>query len=341
MTKKITYAGTREKVFFPELWGRESEATLRRLNCKVEIPDFTEAEATPEMWRDFLADSDAIITTWCSPRIDAGILARTPNLQIVGHAAGSVVDYVSPELFDSGAKVVSANDDMAHAVAEWCLLGGLMGRRNVMSYTCFGGSRKPDFPGRSKCSSFRAATIGIWGFGAVAAHLVSMLQPLLPDEILVNSSHMSAEEAARRGVTLVELDELLSRSDVVFTLAGLSDKTVGKLDARRLALLRDGAVLVNAGRGHLIQEQALYDELSKGRITGVLDVYHQEPLPDDSPLLSMPNVILTPHNAGYPSRYNYISTILMEIDRRFRGEPLRYEVRREQVAYMTTGKLSK
>lgn len=330
---RIVYAGTRDRYFFPELWCESAMRRLQELDVEVEIPDF-DMNAAPEQWQDFLAGADAIVTTWNSPRIDQSILDRTPDLKIVGHAAGSVAAYVSPELF-AKAKVTGANDAMAHAVAEWCLLGGLMARRNVLAYTDFAGSRVPDFPGRSNCSSIRGSVVGIWGFGAVAAHLLEMLRPLLPAKVLVNSRHMSAEEAEKLGVTLVSLEELLAQSDVVFTLAGLSQYTVGQLNAERLALLKDGAVLINGGRGELAEEDALIAELRKGRIQAVLDVFHKEPLPADNPLITLPNVILTPHNAGYPSRNHYIPMVVEEILRCFRGEPLRYEIKAEQVAFMT------
>jgi phosphoglycerate dehydrogenase-like enzyme len=93
--------------------------------------------------------------------------------------------------------------------------------------------------------------------------------------------------------------------------------------------------LINCGRGKLTDEQALYNELSKERITAILDVYHKEPLSQDSPLHQMPNVILSPHNAGRPSRSGYISLILNEFQRFFSGQPLKHEITRERAGTMT------
>ena len=134
---KIVYAGTREESFFPELWSAQAKETAARLGYEIAIPGFTRFEGTRERWREFLAGAEGIVTTWFSPRIDAGILRVAPKLRIVGHAAGSLAGYVSPELFEAGVKVTSANTDMAHAVAEWCLMGALMGRRNVAAYSEF------------------------------------------------------------------------------------------------------------------------------------------------------------------------------------------------------------
>ena len=95
-----------------------------------------------------------------------------------------------------------------------------------------------------------------------------------------------------------ELDALLAESDVVSLHAPALPSTRHMLDARRLALLRDGAVVINTARGALIDHEALIAELRGGRLSAILDVTEPEPLPPDSPLYELPNVILTPHIAG-------------------------------------------
>ena len=87
---KIVYAGTREESFFPELWSAQAKETAARLGYEIAIPGFTRFEGTRERWREFLAGAEGIVTTWFSPRIDAGILRVAPKLRIVGHAAGSL-----------------------------------------------------------------------------------------------------------------------------------------------------------------------------------------------------------------------------------------------------------
>jgi glyoxylate reductase len=100
--------------------------------------------------------------------------------------------------------------------------------------------------------------------------------------------------SVRRRNTGKELDELLAESDIVTIHAPLTPETRGLLDARRLALLKDGACLVNTARGEIVDEDALVAELVAGRIRAGLDVFTHEPnVPE--PLLSLPNVVLTPH----------------------------------------------
>ena len=332
---KAVFATTPDHFFFKELWNKHSVKKAEELGIEVQLINEPMDEANKH-WPELLADADAIITTWCSPQIDEKILAVNKKLRIVGHAAGSVANYVSQELFERGVKVTSANSDMAHSVAEWCLMAALMGSRQVMNYTKFGKlGGKTDFPGRNRCGTVQNATVGIWGFGTIASSLRDMLVPLAPGRVLVSSNHMTEIEALARGVEKASIEKIFAESDIIFLLAGLNHDTKGRVGAELLASIKDGAVLINAGRGSLVQEKALIEELSKGRFTGVFDVFHEEPLSENNPLQSMPNVILTPHNAGYPSRMNYVSTILEEFDRFFKNEPLLHTVEQDKIKHMT------
>jgi D-3-phosphoglycerate dehydrogenase len=105
--------------------------------------------------------------------------------------------------------------------------------------------------------------------------------------------------AKNYGVLYSDLETLLKTADIVSLHVPLSDRTVNLLNSERLRLLKDGALIINTGRGGLIDEQALYHELQSSRLGGAaLDTFMDEP-PRDSPLLSLENVIATPHNAAY------------------------------------------
>ena len=139
---------------------------------------------------------------------------------------------------------------------------------------------------------------------------------------------------AALGAEKVELDELLRRSDVVSLHAPSLPETQHLLDARRLALLRDGAILINTARGALVDGDALAAELVAGRIDAVIDTTDPEILPADSPLYELPNVFLTPHIAGAmgTETQRMADLALDEIERLAKGEPLAHEVRREDLA---------
>jgi phosphoglycerate dehydrogenase-like enzyme len=97
---------------------------------------------------------------------------------------------------------------------------------------------------------------------------------------------------------LADLDEVLRDAEIVVNILPLTGETRGLLDARRLGLLPDGALVVNAGRGRTIETAALVEELQAGRIRAALDVTDPEPLPSDHPLWGLPNVLISPHIAG-------------------------------------------
>jgi phosphoglycerate dehydrogenase-like enzyme/quinol monooxygenase YgiN len=140
-------------------------------------------------------------------------------------------------------------------------------------------------------------TVGIAGFGRIGRALAKRCQGFAM-EVLVADPVMDAETVARLGCTLVGLDELLRRSDFVSLHAPLTPETAGMVDARRLALMKPTACIVNTARGALVDEPALIDALRAGRLGGAaLDVFAVEPL-KDSPLLELENVVLSPHVAG-------------------------------------------
>ncbi|MDQ3128661.1 MAG: hypothetical protein M3Q66_09450 [Chloroflexota bacterium] len=131
-----------------------------------------------------------------------------------------------------------------------------------------------------------------------------------------------------RGST--DLDEVLGDAEILVNILPLTSETVGLLDARRLGLLPDGALLVNAGRGRTIETAALVEELRAGRIRAALDVTDPEPLPPDHPLWKLPNVLITPHMAG-DSPASTVRSFELAGDqvRRFAaGQPLINEVAR-------------
>lgn len=289
-------------------------------------------------WAELLEGVEALITTWGAPCLSAGTLARNNTLKIVGHAAGSVASIVSDELFRRGVRVVCANSIMARAVAEWSLMMSLFGWWGNLSYAQML-HRPIDWPGRKGARSLRGATVGIWGYGDIAAELVPLLKSLQPARILICSKHLGEQTARELGVQSVGLEELLAQADVIHLLAALTAQNKDRMGARELAMIRDGALLINAGRAEIVQQQALLAELRKNRFTAVLDVHYQEPLPADNPFLALPNVMLTPHCAGAPGVELYVPCVLQEFHRFFNGQPLQHEITASRAAGMTDARL--
>ena len=141
-------------------------------------------------------------------------------------------------------------------------------------------------------------TIGLIGFGRIAREVAQRLSPF-GVTLLTHSPRARAEDLPA-GITKVDLDMLLRRSDVVSVLTGLTPETRSMLDAARLSSMKPSAYLVNTGRGAVVDETALFQALRDGVIAGAaLDTFAVEPLPADSPLRTLKNVILTPHCVGH------------------------------------------
>ena len=140
-------------------------------------------------------------------------------------------------------------------------------------------------------------TVGVVGFGRIGRAVAKRCLGFSMD-VLVADPVADADTVARLGYRLVELDELLRQADFVTLHAPLTPETRHLIDARRLGLMKPGAILVNTARGGLVDEAALVEALRSGQIGGAgLDVFEHEPLPD-GPLRHLEQVVLTPHVAG-------------------------------------------
>lgn len=139
------------------------------------------------------------------------------------------------------------------------------------------------------------ATVGIIGYGNIGRRLAKLLKGFGCRIITYDSSNRK-EVLEKDGVELVDLEELLKTSDAVSIHVPYTEQTHHMIDYQMLSLMKSTAVIVNTARGNIIDEEALYEALKSGKIGGAgVDVFAQEPLPLDSPLLSLENVVLTPH----------------------------------------------
>ena len=138
-------------------------------------------------------------------------------------------------------------------------------------------------------------TLGIVGLGNIGRELASLARPL-GLSVIGHDPWITEEEAARAGVTRLPLDAVLRRSDYVCVCCVLNAETRHLLNAERIALLKPTAYLINVARGPIVDQAALYEALRDGKIQGAgLDVFEQEPVAADDPILALENVILAPH----------------------------------------------
>lgn len=146
----------------------------------------------------------------------------------------------------------------------------------------------------------RGRTIGSIGYGGIAREALRLLKVFDPARLLAADPVVSPETAAPAGVELVSLEDVLGQSDYVLVNCPLMPSTRGLIGEKELRRMKPDAVLINAARGPIVREADLIRALREGWIrAAALDVYEQEPLPADSPLLELENVILTSHSVGW------------------------------------------
>jgi phosphoglycerate dehydrogenase-like enzyme len=185
-------------------------------------------------------------------------------------------------------------------VAEW-VVGALLG----WSTHLLTGARSRSWGGQTPLVDLAEATVLIVGMGSIGQAVAERLAPF-GAEVVGVASH------AREGLHGVdELPELLPGADAVVILTPLTDATHGLMDRAALAAMHDGAVIVNAARGPVLDAEALLAETQTGRISAVLDVTDPEPLPDDHPLWRAPGVLaITPHIGGNSPRAHRLAAEL-------------------------------
>jgi phosphoglycerate dehydrogenase-like enzyme len=163
-------------------------------------------------------------------------------------------------------------------------------------------------------------TVLMVGHGAIGKEIERMLAPFSVQMLRVARSARTEPLVHPVG----ELDGLLPKADIVVLILPLTPDSRGLIGRRQLGLMRQGAILVNAARGPIVQTDALVEALNAGRIRAALDVTDPEPLPDGHPLWRCPNLLLTPHVAGSSPQFapRALKTAEGELRRHMAGEPL-------------------
>ena len=286
-----------------------------------------------------LAQADVLLTCWGCPPITADQLGLMPRLRAIVHGAGSVKRHVTQDCWDAGLLVSTAADANAVPVAEYTMAMITLATKRVFAViddarTPDGrAGRRHDFGRQEPRTGMYRTVIGLIGASRVGRATAALLRPL-DVRVLIADPTITAADAADLGATLVELDELMQRSEIVSMHAPNIPATRHMIDTRRLALMRDGATLINTSRGALLDHDALIAETRTGRLWAILDVTDPEPLPADSPLWDMPNVVLTPHIAGSTGGeiYRMGADAVQEIARLAAGQPLAHGITEAQVA---------
>ena len=229
-------------------------------------------------------------------QVDASLLEAGRQLRVVGRAGTGLdnVDVAAAERL--GIAVVNAPGGNAVAAAELTIGLLLAVARHIPAAdasTRAGEWTRSRFAG----VELRGRTLGIVGLGRIGL-AVADRAAAFGMRLVGTDPYVSAEVAARHGVELVGLPDLLASADVVTLHVPLDAGTTGLLDSVAIHALKPGAIVLNLARGGVVDEAVLAEALRDGRVAGAgIDVYEREP-PAGSPLLTAPNVVLTPHVAA-------------------------------------------
>lgn len=264
----------------------------------------------------------AYAVTW---RPQPGLLAGLPNLAAIFNLGAGVDALLADPSLPDVPLVRFVDHDLTIRMGEWVTLQVLTHHRRALPYLA---QQRAATWNELPTPAANEVRVGILGFGTLGAHCGRVLSAL---GFAVHGHALTARQAAvPLSVGPSALPDFLAGTDILVVLLPLTAATRGILDARLLAQLPQtahGPVLVNAGRGGLQVEADLVAALEDGTLKGAsLDVFQTEPLPADSPLWALPNVVVTPHVASVTSPAAVARNVAAGIAAHRRGEPLRHVV---------------
>ena len=251
-----------------------------------------------------------------------------------GHAQGGCL-VPGQALADKGVRVLSSACPLGEGVAETALGFTLSASKNFYALNTSvknGGWEQ----GKENITELFDIKIGVIGGGWAGKHYIKLLRNFYVD-VLLYDPFISAEAAKALGAEKVELETLLKEADIVSIHAPSIPSTYHMINADSLKLMKKDAVLINTARGTIIDEAALYEHMKNGGLKyACIDVFDPEPPAKDNPLLTLDNVIVTPHLAGLARNgLKRIGTFVCEELTHFlNGETVRGEVTREMLARM-------
>lgn len=268
------------------------------------IADIVEVDGTsPSAFIAGARDADALITSW-GIKIDRQIIAGLERCVVIG--VGSVgVDMVDVDAAtEAGIVVTNVPDVFIEEVADHTMMLLLACARRVtlMDKIVREGKWFKGRPVLNEIPRLWGQTLGLISFGNVAT-AVARRAKAFGLHVIAYDPYVTELKMTAEGVEPVSFGELLARSDYLSVHPGLNEETRGMLSTKQFAQMKDTAVVINCGRGPVIDEAALIEALEQGQIAAAgLDVLEKEPPHQDNPLLAMDNVILTPHAASATTR---------------------------------------
>lgn len=281
---------------------------------------------TPDGVRAAVAEADLVLGDFTgSMAIDPTVLAAGPQIAFVQQCSVGVEHVDLAACAAAGVPVANTAGANAVAVAEWCVMGAIAVLRSAVwadAQMRAGGWPQIEMV-QHGCVDLEGRRVGIVGFGAIGRACVPRFAAFGCPVSYWSRRRRPDDETG--GATYRELDDLVATSDVLVVVVARAPETRGLIDAGRLASLPHGAVVVNAARGGIVDEQEMLRLLDSGQLAGAaLDVYDEEPLPVDHVLRGHDRVLLSPHISGgtLQSRLRIFGQVTANLRRAVTEEPV-------------------
>ncbi len=242
--------------------------------------------------------AEIAILGWPPPSME--LLRRIPTLKYI-QLMSAGFDYLDVKaLSEMGVRIANNSEAIKDSVAEHTILLMLAVYRDLVnSWRSLMHRRWDTEVKRWEFQQITGKTIGIVGLGHIGQEVARRLKTWRANIIYHDIRTFPKKLEEELGVTRVSLEELLRTSDIVTLHVPLNNRTRHMFSTREFSLMKPTAVLINTCRGPVVDEKALYDALAKRRIAAAgLDVFEEEPIQPDNPLMELNNVVLTPHTAG-------------------------------------------
>ncbi len=267
---------------------------LERLEAHGEVVLYTDRPETAEEKIERAMGAAVMINSRGLVKWPGEVLRSLPDLRMIATCSIGVDSFDLVAARECGIVISNQPGRTAPVVAEHAF-GLMFALAKGAAY--FTASMKAGRWPRLDAYYLRGKTLGVIGTGPIGSEMAKLAGSVGMD-VIAWTYNPSDERARRIGVTYVGLDELLERSDVVSLHVMLTDDSRHMINRESLASMKPGALLINCGRGGLVDTDALVEALRSGQLGGAaLDVFEEEPLPTDHPLLEMEHVVLTPHCA--------------------------------------------
>ncbi len=286
---------------------------------------------TPEEWQSRRAELGPKVEVAFGLR-DIGDLAYVPRLRWI-QTIGAGMDWLlrAPEVAESDILVTNASGVAAVPIAEHILALMFVLTRRMHRFAR--AQREHEWFQRGRCEEIDGTTMGIIGLGPIGLKTAEKARGLNMRVLGLRRDPSRTSPHVDRMFGPDGLHELLKESDWVVLAAPLTEETRGMMGEPEFRTMKETAYLINIARGQIVQEDVMIRALREGWISGAgLDVFAQEPLPTDSPLWDMRNVMITAHYAGATPRYaDRVTGIFTENLRRYQaGEPLMNVIDKER-----------